>query len=49
VIYLVGGSLGLRRSAVHGVWAVPVSLLVAGIWLVGVATVLTGSTGACLD
>jgi len=49
VIYLVGGSLGLRRSAVHGVWAVPASLLVAGIWLVGVATVLTGSTGACLD
>jgi hypothetical protein len=48
-LVLVGGSLGLRRSAVHGVWAVPVSLLVAGIWLVGVATVLTGSTGACLD
>jgi hypothetical protein len=48
VIYLVGGAVGLRRAA-HGVWAVPASLLVGGIWLVGVATVLTGSTGACLD
>ena len=48
VIYLVGGSVGLRRAA-HGVWAVPASLLVGGIWLVGVATLLTGSTGACLD
>jgi hypothetical protein len=48
VIYLVGGAVALRRS-VHALWAVPASLLVAGIWLVGVATALTGSTGFCLD
>ena len=48
VVYLVGASVALRRP-VHALWAVPASLVVAGLWLVGVATLLTGSTGVCLD
>ena len=48
VLYLGGAAAGLQR-AVHALWAVPASLLVAGLWLVGVASLLTGSTGACLD
>lgn len=48
VIYLACAAAGLQR-ALHALWAVPVSLLVAGIWLVSVASLLTGSTGMCLD
>ena len=45
LLYLAGGTLGLQR-AVRGIWAVPASVLLAGFWLVAIATVLTGSTGA---
>ena len=48
LLYLVGATVGLRKRW-HAVWAVPLSLLVAGGWLVIVANALTGSTGACLD
>jgi hypothetical protein len=48
VVYLVGAAWGLR-SRWHGVWLVPVSTLAAGLLVVLVATILTGSTGMCLE
>jgi hypothetical protein len=48
-IYLVGATVALRRRPVHALWAVPASLVVGGLWLVGIATLLTGSTGSCLE
>jgi hypothetical protein len=48
LLYLAGGTVGLQRAA-RGIWAVPASVLLAGFWLVALATVLTGSTGACLE
>src|SRR5436190_2358316 len=48
LLYLVGATVGLRKRW-HAVWAVPLSLLAAGGWLVFVGTALTRSTGARLD
>jgi hypothetical protein len=48
VIYLGGAAAGLRARW-HAAWAVPISLLLGGAWLVLVSNVLTGSTGACID
>jgi hypothetical protein len=48
VVYLAGSAWSLQRP-VRGVFGVPASMLAAGIWLVATATVLTGSTGVCLD
>jgi hypothetical protein len=47
-VYLAGAAKGLR-SRWHAVWAVPVSALAAGVLLVLVAKIVTGSTGACID
>jgi hypothetical protein len=47
-IYLAAASWGLQRPG-RSLWAVPVSLLVGGAFVVGVAVVFTGSTGACLE
>ena len=47
-LYVVLATWGLQRP-LRTAWAVPVAILVAGGWLVTVATVITGSTGACLD
>jgi len=47
-IYLAAASWGLQRPG-RSLWAVPVSLLAAGAFVVGVAVVFTGSTGACLE
>jgi len=48
VIYLAGGAVGLRARW-HAAWAVPVSLLLGGTWLVLLSKALIGSTGACID
>jgi hypothetical protein len=47
-LYVGLATWGLQRPR-RTAWAVPVALLVAGLWLVTLATVTTGSTGACLD
>jgi hypothetical protein len=48
VIYLIGATWALQRLW-RPLWAVPVSVLAGGVWLVLTATLLTGSTGACLE
>ena len=48
VLYLAGAVWGLQRP-LRTLWAAPVSLLAAGILLVAIAVVFTGSTGACLE
>jgi hypothetical protein len=48
VIYLVGATWALQHVW-RPLWAVPVSVLAGGAWLVASATLLTGSTGACLS
>jgi lysylphosphatidylglycerol synthetase-like protein (DUF2156 family) len=48
VVYLAGGAWALQRGW-RAVVLVPLSLLAAGVWLVGVSVLLTGSTGACLE
>jgi hypothetical protein len=47
-VYLLLGAWGLQRP-LRTVWTVPVAVLGAGLWIAALATVLTGSTGACLD
>ena len=48
VIYLVGATWALQYLW-RPLWAVPVSVLAGGGWMVLSATPLTGSTGACLS
>jgi hypothetical protein len=47
-LYVVLATWGLQRP-LRTAWAVPGAILFAGLWLVAVATLVTGSTGACLD
>jgi hypothetical protein len=47
-IFLTGGAWAIRRPS-RVWWALPLSMLVASGFVVGLAVVLTGSTGACPD
>ncbi|HZR94691.1 MAG TPA: hypothetical protein VFA56_03295 [Gaiellaceae bacterium] len=47
-VYLAGGAWALQRGW-RAVLLVPLAVLAAGAWLVGVSVLFTGSTGACLD
>jgi hypothetical protein len=47
-VYVGIATWGLQRP-LRTAWAVPVAILFAGLWLVALASVLTGSTGACLE
>jgi hypothetical protein len=48
IIYLAGATWALQ-DLWRPIWAVPVSVLAGGAWIVLTATLLTGSTGACLS
>jgi hypothetical protein len=47
-VYAGIATWGVQRP-LRTAWAVPVAILFAGLWLVALASVLTGSTGACLE
>ena len=47
-IYFAIATWGVQRP-MRTAWAVPVAILLAGLWLVALATAMTGSTGACLN
>ena len=47
-IYLGAGAWALQRP-LRGVWALPLAAVVAGGWLVAVAHVVPGGSGACFN
>jgi hypothetical protein len=48
LVYIAGAAWGLRARW-HAVWLVPVSTLAGAVLIVALSTILTGSTGACLE
>jgi hypothetical protein len=49
VLYLAPATWFLLGRPLRPIWGVPVSVLLAGAWLVVSSIALTGSTGVCLD
>ena len=48
VLYLTASAWFLQRP-LRPIWGVPLSVLLAGTWLVLSSIAITGSTGVCLD
>jgi hypothetical protein len=47
-IYLAGGAWGLQRP-LRGLWALPLSAVVAGGWIVATAHLISGGSAGCFS